>query len=123
MGERQRGLLDRVLDLLDEGGTNPPNAHEIGKRLPAPPQAVGEILGLGEDAGEITSLADGVIFTNRALIGIRDRIRNGTGGRPFTLGEMRDSLGTNRRVAVALLERFDEEGFTERRGEARVVRS
>ncbi len=64
-----------------------------------------------------------MIFTNRGLGLIRDRIRDGSQNKPFTLGEMRDSLGTNRRVAVALLERFDEEGFTERRGEARVVRS
>ena len=123
LGERQRALLDRVLDLLDEGGVNPPNAHELGKRLPAPPQAVGEILGLGEDSGELVTLADGVLFTNRALIGIRERIRSGSQGRPFTLGEMRDSLGTNRRVAVALLERFDEEGFTVRQGETRTIRT
>ena len=122
LGERQRGLLDRVLDLIDEGGANPPNAHEIGKRLPAPPQAVGEILALGEDSGEIASLADGVLFTNRGLSRLRERIRNGSGGKPFSLGDMRDSLGTNRRVAVALLERFDEEGFTVRQGELRVVR-
>lgn len=122
LGDRQRGLLDRVLALIDEGGANPPNAHEIGKRLPAPPQAVGEILALGEDSGELITLADGVIFTNRGLSLIRDRIRSGSKGKPFTLGEMRDSLGTSRRVAVALLEQFDAEGFTDRRGEARVVR-
>ncbi len=122
LGERQRAFLDRVVALIDEGGVNTPNAHEIGKRLPAPPQAVGEVLNLGEDVGEIVTLADGVLFTVKGLAEVRERVRRGAGGKPFTLGEMRDSLGTSRRVAVALLEHFDETGFTERQGEKRVVR-
>ena len=122
LGDRQRGLMDKVVAIVEGDGMNPPNAHEIGKRLPAPRQAVEEILQLGEDVGEIVTLADGVLFTNRTLAELRERIRNGTSGKPFTLGEMRDSLGTNRRVAVALLEYFDAEGFTVRDGERRVVR-
>ena len=122
LGDRQRGLMDKVVAIIEGDGMNPPNAHEIGKRLPAPRQAVEEILQLGEDVGEIVTLADGVLFTNRTLAELRERIRNGTNGKPFTLGEMRDSLGTNRRVAVALLEHFDAEGFTVRDGERRVVR-
>lgn len=122
LGDRQRALLDRIVEILEAGDTNPPNAYEIGKRLPAPLPAVHEILQLGEDVGEIASLADDVLFTSRSLSVLRERIRNGTEGRPFTLGEMRDSLGTSRRVAVALLERFDAEGFTERKGDARVVK-
>jgi len=122
LGDRQRGFLDRVVSLLDESGVNPPNAHELGKRLPAPAQAVSEVLALGEDVGEIVELADGVIFTTQGLLRLRERVRDGAGGRPFTLGEMRDSLGASRRVAVALLERFDAEGFTERQGEKRIVK-
>jgi DNA-binding MarR family transcriptional regulator len=121
--DRQRELLDRVIAIIESDGVNTPNAHEIGKRLPAPRQAVEEILNLGDDAGEIVSLPDGVLFTVRGLAQVRERIRNGTQGRPFTLGEMRDSLGTSRRVAVALLEHLDAEGFTERVGEKRVVRN
>ena len=120
--ERQRAFLDRVVEILESAGINTPNAHEIGKRLPAPSQAVNEILQLGEDVGEIVTLSDGVLFTNRSLMELRERIRTGTGGRPFTLGEMRDSLGTNRRVAVAVLEYFDAVGFTERQGEKRIVK-
>ncbi len=122
LGERQRALLDKVVAILESNEVNTPNAHEVGKRLPAPMQAVDEILQLGEDVGEIVTLSDGVLFTTRGLSVVRERIRNGTGGKPFTLGEMRDSLGTSRRVAVALLEHFDAEGFTERKGDARVVR-
>ncbi|RYG26006.1 hypothetical protein EON82_05065 [bacterium] len=123
LGERQRGLLDKVIGIIEAGGVNTPNAHEIGKRLPAPRPAVDEILNLGEDSGEIVTLADGVLFTTRGLAEIRERVRRGSGGKPFTVGEVRDSLGTSRRVAVALLEQFDAEGFTERVGEKRIVKT
>ena len=123
LGERQRTFLDRVVAMIEADGVNTPNAHEIGKRLPAPAQAVNEILSLGEDVGEIMTLADGVLFTQRGLAEVKERIRGGAGNKPFTLGDMRDSLGTSRRVAVALLEYLDAVGFTERQGEKRVVRS
>ena len=123
LGDRQRGMLDRIVEMIDRDGINTPNAHEIGKRLPAPRQAVEEILQLGEDVGEIVTLSDGVIFTAGGLQDAKERIRRGTQGKPFTLGEMRDALGTSRRVAVALLEYFDALGFTERDGERRVVKS
>ena len=123
LGDRQRGMLDRIVEMIDRDGINTPNAHEIGKRLPAPRQAVEEILQLGEDVGEIVTLSDGVIFTAGGLQDAKERIRRGTGGKPFTLGEMRDALGTSRRVAVALLEHFDALGFTERDGERRVIKA
>lgn len=123
LGTRQRTFLDRVIAELEKAGVNTPNAHELGKRLPAPPQAIQEALQLGEDVGEIVTLSDGVLYTERQLGEFKERIRQGSAGRPFSLGTMRDALGTSRRYAVALLEHFDEIGFTERRGDDRVVRS
>jgi selenocysteine-specific elongation factor len=41
----------------------------------------------------------------------------------ITLAQYRDELATGRRHAQALLEIFDREGLTRRRGEARVLRS
>jgi hypothetical protein len=40
----------------------------------------------------------------------------------ITLAQYRDELGTGRRHAQALLEIFDREGLTQRRGETRVLR-
>jgi selenocysteine-specific elongation factor len=39
-----------------------------------------------------------------------------------TLGRLRDELGTSRKYAQALLEHFDAEKLTLRRGDARVLR-
>ncbi len=40
----------------------------------------------------------------------------------ITLAGLRDELGTSRKYAQALLERFDGEGLTARRGDVRVLR-
>jgi hypothetical protein len=41
---------------------------------------------------------------------------------PITLGSFRDALGVARRTAQLLLERFDADGLTLRRGDERVLR-
>ena len=40
----------------------------------------------------------------------------------ITLAGLRDAIGTSRRVAQALLERFDADGVTRRVGDRRVLR-
>jgi hypothetical protein len=41
---------------------------------------------------------------------------------PITIATFRDALGTGRRVAQLLLERYDADGLTLRRGDVRVLR-
>ncbi|SVC48594.1 uncharacterized protein METZ01_LOCUS301448, partial [marine metagenome] len=40
----------------------------------------------------------------------------------ITVSEFRELIGSNRRYALALLNRFDGEGFTVRRGDLRALR-
>jgi selenocysteine-specific elongation factor len=42
---------------------------------------------------------------------------------PATVSELRQALGSSRRVMVPLLERLDREGFTRRMGDKRSLRS
>jgi len=42
---------------------------------------------------------------------------------PITLAAFRDALGTSRRTAQLLLERFDADGLTRRVGDRRVLRA
>jgi len=41
---------------------------------------------------------------------------------PATAGELRQALGTSRRVVIPLLERLDKEGVTRREGDHRSLR-
>ncbi|HXY90860.1 MAG TPA: selenocysteine-specific translation elongation factor [Acidimicrobiia bacterium] len=65
---------------------------------------------------------DGIVFTASALDRARDRLRGYFGTHEsLSVADARDLLGTTRKYAVPLLEHFDREGFTRRRGDVRVA--
>jgi selenocysteine-specific elongation factor len=72
-----------------------------------------------EERGRLRRVGDGFAVSTelydrgRELLGTLD---------PITLGGFRDALGVGRRTAQLLLERFDADGLTLRRGDVRVVR-
>ena len=74
--------------------------------VPAPIQAVQEILKLGVQAGEIAVVAEGVFYTPRQLAAIVEIAMARSEGRPFSAAEFRDWLGTSRKYAIPLLEHF-----------------
>ncbi len=57
---------------------------------------------------------------NAARDALRARFPPGT---PFTTGEARGALGTNRKTIVPLLEHFDQESITRREGDIRILTS
>ena len=65
---------------------------------------------------------DGIVFTHgrvaaRARAACRARRRR----RRVSVGDVRDLLASSRKYVVPLLEHFDREGFTRRRGDVRVA--
>jgi selenocysteine-specific elongation factor len=65
----------------------------------------------------------GVFFTPEAVADARRLIAAQLAEAPegITLAELRDALATSRRFALALLEYFDSQGATRRRGDRRVA--
>jgi selenocysteine-specific elongation factor len=63
-------------------------------------------------------------YTSEQFAHARDRVaaRCAESG-SIALSELRDDLGTSRRIAQALLERLDADGITRRVGDRRVLRS
>ena len=106
----QRRAADEALAALDAAGASPP-------RLDLERELLGWLAG----AGLAVDCGDGVVFAAGPFAEARAAVvaaieRDGS----VTLAQARDALGTNRRVAQALLERLDRDGVTARRGDARV---
>ena len=75
------------------------------------------------DAGRAVRLGPAMHIHAEALDAVRARVTallEADG--EVTLGRLRDELGTSRKYAQALLERFDAERLTLRRGDVRVLR-
>jgi selenocysteine-specific elongation factor len=121
--ERQRALLDRVVEALDAGDVNAPGSADIASTLRVPPQAVEEVLRLGIQAGEVVRIGEGIHFTVAKLEQLKAETHAAFGSKPFAASEFRDALGTSRKYAIPILEYFDQVRFTLRTGDQRVIRS
>ncbi|MBM4416455.1 MAG: selenocysteine-specific translation factor, partial [Chloroflexi bacterium] len=109
--QAQRRQLEAALQALAAGGATPPRLDLDG-----------ELLGYLEASGQAVSCGDGVMLATGAYAAaVRTVVARlqATGG--ATLGDVRDALQTNRRVAQALLETLDRRGVTRREGETRVL--
>ena len=106
----QRRAVEETLTALTSGGVAPPRLNIDA-----------ELVAYLEGAGLAVNCGDGVLMASEAFDHAQraalDLLR--TAG-AATLGELRDALGTNRRVAQAFLETLDRRGVTRREGDTRV---
>lgn len=119
--ERQRNFLDRVKAEILSQDVNTPHPAEIAARVQAPPQAVEEILKLGQQAGEIRNIGEDIWFAELQIGSIKTRLEKSFASRPFSIAELRDALGTTRKYAVPIAEYLDRAGFTTRIGDKRLI--
>src|SRR5262249_42522164 len=99
----------RAEDVLADRGLSPADARALVQLL--------------ESEGRLTRLPGGIVVARAAdehapAAVVRRCQANGT----CTLAQLRDDLGTGRRVAQALLERMDSDGLTRRIGDERRLR-
>jgi selenocysteine-specific elongation factor len=99
---------------LREAGVEPPLDSELD---------AGDLAAL-RDAGRAVRVSKALHYHADALAGIRSRLVElaGRNGGSVTLAGLRDELGTSRKFAQALLEHFDSERITLRRGDEHVLR-
>ena len=90
---------------------------------PPEPASVGADLALVRTLVRHGALVDvaGVVFTVSAVDRARELVREHlTTHDTITVGDARDLLGSSRKYVVPLLEHFDREGVTRRRGDVRI---
>ena len=74
------------------------------------------------ESGEVVELSDEVIVSAEGFSRMRDAVVNFIAVHgASTVSELRQHLGTTRRIIIPLLERLDRDGVTIRRGEKRLV--
>jgi selenocysteine-specific elongation factor len=113
----QKPLSGSALEVerrLREAGVEPPIDSELD---------AGDLAAL-RDAGRAVRVSKALHYHAEVLVQIRGRLveiaeRNGGA---VTLAQLRDELGTSRKFAQALLEHFDSEKVTIRRGDEHVLR-
>jgi selenocysteine-specific elongation factor len=108
----------RIREALTEQPFDPPSR----KAIESNPQARQVVRFLIEN-GYVTELALDVLLLRESFERMKSQVtafitKNG----PATVSELRQALGSSRRVVVPLLERLDREGTTRRLGDRRSLR-
>lgn len=111
INQDEQSKINDIINLLHQGVFAPPR---LDTDL--------ELLGYLQGIGEVKDLGDGVIFTNtHYLSATKIVLKQFNLGRNSSLAEIRDLIGTNRRITQALLETMDKEGITQRLGDERRI--
>jgi len=113
----QKALSESARDLerrLRDAGVEPPLDSELDP---------GDLAAL-RDAGRAVRVTKSLHYHPDVLADVRGRLvaLAGSNGGAVTLAQLRDELGTSRKFAQALLEHFDSEKVTIRRGDEHVLR-
>jgi selenocysteine-specific elongation factor len=108
----QRAVADAAIRKLREAGASPPSLRQVG--------LAADLAKALERAGELVVVNADIGYPPDVWIDIRRRLVDliSTQG-PVTVAQVREMLGTSRKYAVPLLERFDATGVTRRVGDVR----
>jgi len=119
-----RAHCDRIAAEARAAGLEPPAAREWSERLGLPIEKLRDLLAHLEREGALVRAPGELWFDRAAIDALRERVLAylREHGRLETPA-YKALIGTSRRTAVPLMELFDEEHVTARRGEARILRS
>ncbi|UCE86999.1 MAG: SelB C-terminal domain-containing protein [Deltaproteobacteria bacterium] len=120
----EQRLAERILASARRAALEPPSVREWSEQLGAPAERLGDLLAHLAREGSLVRAPGDLFFDRAAIDALRERIiaHLGEHGALDTQG-YKALIGTTRRFAVPLMELFDEERLTLRRGDARVLRA
>jgi selenocysteine-specific elongation factor len=114
-----RGAVERLVSVLARSGLNAPGRKEL-----APSSVLAEALEFLLKTGQAVALGPEVVVGAAAFHEATGAIRAHLARHEVaTVSELKQLLGTSRRIMVPLLERLDHDGVTIRDGEHRRLRS
>jgi selenocysteine-specific elongation factor len=121
-GER---LWARMAPLLsDEARFRPPRTGEIAERLGSSEAEVRRVLKALARRRELVEVAQDHFFLRRTVVemaGVAAEVAQAQAGGLFAAAQLRDRLGNGRKVCIQVLEFFDRQGVTLRRGDLRRI--
>ena len=118
----QEVIRSAVGNLLAAGLATPPVLDEILRNLSEKPGAVHDVIEAMQDLGEVVRADSDILFHCSVIDDLRDRLvaylrENGE----ITVANFRTLAKTTRKYALPLINLFDNEGLTIRKGDVRIL--
>ncbi len=119
-GPEQESTRLSVLTTLRAAGASPPDLVELASA--AGDGDLDQILDAMASLGDLVRLEESMWFASETIDEIRKKlVQFATDRGEIGVSDFRDLVGTSRKYAVPLLNFFDSEGVTERKGDVRVL--
>ncbi|NLW22213.1 MAG: selenocysteine-specific translation elongation factor [Tissierellia bacterium] len=120
--DEQLEIKDRLISIFQEYKFLPPKKEEVFNQLDYKNDQVEEIINSMINNGEIIRLGEDIYIYKAIYEEALKLLKEYTMDKgSITVAEYRDILNTNRRVAIALLEHFDQLKITKRDGDKRML--
>ena len=125
-GTAQQALenaTDALAVLLAEQGMSPESLGALAQRADLASQMAGKAATALVEGGRAYRVSPDLLFDAQAITAAKQAVAaHLQAGGAGTVAALRDVMGTTRKYAVPLLEKFDAEGFTARSGDERTLR-
>jgi selenocysteine-specific elongation factor len=115
-GELAREIEARYVD----AGLQTPATSELIKTIQQRPKVIEGIIAYLVKQGTLVRLAEGVYLHRDVIAAARAKLESKR-GETIDVGQFKDLFGISRKVAIPLLEHFDQQGATKRIGDSRKV--
>jgi selenocysteine-specific elongation factor len=123
LSARQQALADRLRAEATRAGLEPPTPRDWAAELGVPPAELADLLAHLERESALVRAPGELWFDRAAVDALRERvIAQLTAHGSLDTPAYKELIGTTRKYAVPLMELFDAEHLTVRRGETRVLR-
>ena len=122
LNDKQESLKRWILESFEKAGFMPPKQEDLYKSSLGSNEETDELLMYLIGTGELTKISEELYLLPSSLVKARnalDDLMKEAGS--ISVGGYRDILGTNRKVAIGILEYFDQLKVTRRSGENRVL--
>jgi selenocysteine-specific elongation factor len=120
LGGTEGELVRAIEAIFAEAGLQTPATSEIIRAIPQKPKVIEGVIGYMIKQGTLVRLADGVYLHRDTVDAARAKLAEKK-GQTIDVGQFKDLFGISRKVAIPLLEFFDQDGATKRIGDARLV--
>jgi selenocysteine-specific elongation factor len=120
LGGTEGELVRAIEAKFAEAGLQTPATSELIRAIPQKPKVIEGVISFLVKQGTLVRLADGVYLHRDTVDAARTKLA-AKKGQTIDVAQFKDLFGISRKVAIPLLEFFDQDGATKRIGDSRLV--
>ena len=120
LGGTEGELVRAIEAKFAAAGLQTPATSELIKAIPQKPKVIEGVISFLVKQGTLIRLADGVYLHRDTVEAARAKLAEKK-GQQLDISQFKDLFGISRKVAIPLLELFDQSGATKRIGDSRLV--